>query len=125
MGAKLDSSLVERDSRNKPGPGSYDLAQSNTGPKQPAFKIGTSKRSESTKIGDKRPEPGTYSPDASVVLSKTGQIKFGTSKRPEIGGKASNVPGPGNYNTSLAQKARFAMGIKLKDLSKTETPAPG
>lgn len=45
---KLNENFRERESRNKPGPGSYDTLNSTTTLKQaPAFKIGTSKRNDS------------------------------------------------------------------------------
>jgi hypothetical protein len=40
MGVKIDSGIVPRDSRNKPGPGTYDLNESSSGKKMASYSIG-------------------------------------------------------------------------------------
>jgi hypothetical protein len=40
MGAKIDSGLVPKDSRNKPGPGTYDLDKTFSGTQMASYSIG-------------------------------------------------------------------------------------
>ncbi|CDW84498.1 UNKNOWN [Stylonychia lemnae] len=127
---KLDQGFKLRESRNLPGPGSYDQNQSAQILKNsPSFKIGTSKRSDSViKERMSKPDPTAYSPNDSYTKQTSAKFGFGTGKRKSIADDHIKLPGPGQY--ALASKAfetqsRFAMGIKVKELSKFSVPGPG
>jgi hypothetical protein len=63
IAGKLESSINDKESRNKPGPGSYEYFATSTLRSMPAYKIGTSKRTESMPKGSlHNPDPGAYDP---------------------------------------------------------------
>jgi hypothetical protein len=96
----------------------------------PAYKIGTSKRSES--IPKDRlfmPEGGAYDPTTKFTKTSAAAFGFGTSQRTSLeGNKKSRDPGPAEYqlpNKAFDTKYRFHMGIKTKEGEKDNIPGPG
>lgn len=84
IAAKLNDNFQEKESRNKPGPGSYDHSHtvSSTLKALPSYKIGTSKRSESIpKDRFISPEPGAYDPTINFTKTSAASFGFGTGKR--------------------------------------------
>jgi hypothetical protein len=66
LSPKLDDNYLLKESRNKPGPGSYDYDPSSSSAvrKSPAFKVGTSKRENSVPKGRLiLPDPTAYKPN--------------------------------------------------------------
>jgi hypothetical protein len=110
----LNENFLEKESRNKPGPGSYDTTASSSNLKQaPAYKMGTSKRNDSV-LKDKIPDATAYNPTDAFTKTKSASFGFGTSQRRSID-SGLKQPGPGEYElTSKAfdNKPRFAMGVK-------------
>ena len=82
---KLNDNFIEKESRNRPGPGSYEQSASATLKSMPAFKIGSSKRAGS--ISKERllsPDPCVYNPTDTFVKTSSAAFGFGTSKRQSI-----------------------------------------
>jgi len=126
---KLNDNFKERESRNKPGPGSYDtLTQSASNLKAaPAYKIGTSKRNDSVPRDRMHvPDATVYNPNDSFTKTQSAAFGFGTSLRKSLDG-GEKKPGPGAYElpSKAFDRPRFAMGVKCSDLSKFSTPGPG
>lgn len=125
---KLNSTLMDKDSRNKPGPGTYEFTTT-TLKNMPQYKIGTSKRSGSIpKDRLLSPDPGVYEPRVEFTRTAAASFGFGTSKRKSLGANQEiKVPGPGEYSlpSKAFDKPKFHMGIKYNDLSKQYTPGPG
>lgn len=120
-----------KESRNKPGPGQYDTlnATYTVIRAAPAFKIGSSKRTDSVpKEKLYSPDPTSYLPNTTFTKTSSAAIGFGTSTRNNIESKdAKVIPGPGQYvlPPKAFDKPKFAMGIKPKDITNFMTPGPG
>ncbi len=101
IGAKLNDNFQEKESRNKPGPSSYDTSDKADAfmKSMPSFKIGTSKRTDS--VPKERlfiPNPTSYDPKDSYTKQKSAAFGFGTSNRKSIENpNAGSIPGPGEY----------------------------
>lgn len=81
---KLNDNFQEKESRNKPGPASYNhhTAVSSALKHMPSYKIGTSKRYDSlSKERISQPDPSTYTPSKDFVKTSSAAFGFGTSKR--------------------------------------------
>jgi hypothetical protein len=79
---KLNDSFQEKESRNKPGPGSYDTTDKLDKflRAQPSFGIGTSKRTES--VPKERlvvPDATRYEPKDEFTKTKSAAFGFGTA----------------------------------------------
>lgn len=83
---KLNQNFRERESRNIPGPGSYDNNSTSQILKQaPAFKIGTSLRQDTvSKDQLSKPDASVYSPNESFTKTKSAAYGFGSDKRKSI-----------------------------------------
>lgn len=72
--------MIEKESRNKPGPGAYNTTYSNLRT-NPQYKIGTSKRDNGHNKSQMSASPGTYDPNDSFSKTMMPSIGFGSSKR--------------------------------------------
>ena len=126
---KLNENFRERESRNKPGPGTYETLSSSTANLKaaPAYKIGTAKRNDSVpKDRMNIPDATVYSPNDSFTKTKGAAFGFGTSQRKSLD-DGEKKPGPGAYElpSKAFDKPKFAMGVKCNEQSKFTTPGPG
>jgi hypothetical protein len=103
-----------------PGPGAYNVHQSNNQRPQSA-KFGTAKRMPI--LNDCTPGPGSYN---NWDLRDPRWATFGTSKRPKTA-KKSWDPGPGAYNirSTLCEKPGKTIAGKRRSHSIECTPGPG
>ena len=109
-----------------PGPGTYEQGMDPLRLSHPKYSIPKDSRVKVNKEKMAKPGPGTYDPNVAGKVIRDPQWGFGTDARKPLYDE-KHTPGPGNYNSysKLGHKPRFAMGIKLRNNRRFNTPGAG
>lgn len=133
MAAVLSLDPHMKETKKKPGPGTYEPSYNTVKKKEAYTKFGSEVRRDLSfeKMKLFQQDPGTYNPNSSATKLKASEWRFGTEQRPSMVQKGlEKVPGPNVYSlpSKLVEGPQCSMHAKtdlVDQVKKKNIPGPG